>query len=59
MKYVMHLLVIWLITLPATVIGYLWAAVIDGFENGIYLQEKHEDAILSKFCTYEETNEKD
>ena len=59
MKYVVHIFVIVLISFPATVVGYLWAAVIGGFKNGMYAHDKHEDAILSKFCTYEETNEKD
>jgi hypothetical protein len=49
MKYAINIVAMTLFGWPALIAGYIWRAVVSGFETGTFLHEKHEDAAIDKF----------
>lgn len=54
MKYVINFICTVLISLPATVVGYLYAAIVSGFRTGLFIYDRHEDASIKKWVKHDE-----
>jgi hypothetical protein len=49
MKYVINIMAVVLFGWPALIVGYIWQAIVSGFETGTFIYERHEVAAIDKF----------
>jgi hypothetical protein len=49
MKYVLNIAAVLLFSYPAKIVGYVWQAIVSGFESGMFIHKMHEDAAIKKF----------
>jgi hypothetical protein len=50
MKFVINPICTLLLGWPAMFVGYLYAALLSGFKNGVFFYERHQDECLDKFA---------
>jgi hypothetical protein len=50
MKYVINIMAVVLFGWPALIVGYIWQAIVSGFETGTFIYERHEAAAIDKFA---------
>jgi hypothetical protein len=49
MKYAINVMAVVLFGWPAMIAGYVWRAIVLGFETGTFIYERHETAAIDKF----------